>query len=68
MTLYVSPGPVRRLRLVVAILTAPASTRLGGGRFLPRLRYRLATQAVEPENMILVQPRTLLTAVAVWPR
>ena len=45
MTAYVSPGPLRRFRAVVVTLTAPASTRLGGGRSAPRLRYRLATQA-----------------------
>ena len=45
MTLYVSPGPLRRFRAVVVTLTTPASTRLGGGSSRPLLRYRLATQA-----------------------
>src|ERR687897_1181065 len=68
MTAYVSPGPLRRFRAVVVTFTTPASTRLGGGRSAPRLRYRLATQADEPENLILDQPRILPISVTVCPR
>ena len=44
-TLYESPGPVRRLRAVVVILTVPGSMLLGVGSLAPLVRYLLATWA-----------------------
>ena len=52
----------------MVILTVPAPIFLGAGRSLPLVRYLLATYAVEPANLILVQPWELLTALTVCPR
>ena len=67
-TWYERLGPVRRLRAVVVTLTVPAPIFFGAGRSAPLLRYLLATYAVEPANLILVQPCELLMTVTVWPR
>jgi hypothetical protein len=52
----------------VVILPVPAPILLGDGSSFPLLRYLLATYAVDPANLILVQPPELLTAVTVCPR
>ena len=52
----------------MVILTVPAPICLVPGALAPLVRYLLATYAVEPANLILVQPWELLMAVTVCPR